>query len=198
MAFLIDRGIAAESEEEFDAEGDRYEELKNRLLGGRTMKYEEMEELLAAAKSRDDRKVVDALKNVVGDPAASEVAEKKILRETDAGKTPGQQLLNAINALDNGEMSTSKVFMAHPASSRLAIDFAVDSFDEGVLAIKWNGKGMQPLTVKDFLEQLREAGVKKISEIIWIIDADGDLEISEVGMPNSMRNICLSMKKIAD
>ena len=57
---------------------------------------------------------------------------------------------------------------------------------------------MQPLTVKDFLEQLREAGVKKISEIIWIIDADGDLEISEVGMPNSMRNIFLSMKKIAD
>ena len=28
MAFLIDRGIATESEEEFDAEGDRYEELK--------------------------------------------------------------------------------------------------------------------------------------------------------------------------
>lgn len=116
----------------------------------------------------------------------------------DAGKTPGQQLLNAINALDNSEMSTSTVFMAHPSSSRRAIDFVVDSFDEGVLAIKWCGRGMQPLTVKDFLEQLREAGVKKISEIIWIIDADGDLEISEVGMPNSMRNICLFMKKVAD
>ena len=68
MAFLIDREIAAESEEEFDAEGDRYEELRSRLLGGRTMKYEEMEELLAAAKARNDQKVVGALKNVVDDP----------------------------------------------------------------------------------------------------------------------------------
>lgn len=62
-------------------------------------------------------------------------------------------------------MSTSKVFMAHPSSPRRAIDFVVDSFDEGVLTIKWNGRGIQPLAVKDFLEQLREAGVKKISEI---------------------------------
>ena len=69
MAFLIDRGIAAESEEEFDAEIDRYEELKDRLLGGQTMEYEEMEELLAAAKARNDQKVVDALKNVVDGPA---------------------------------------------------------------------------------------------------------------------------------
>ena len=69
MAFLIDRGIAAESEEEFDAEGDRYEELKDRLLGGQTMKYEEMEELLAAAKSRNDREVMDALENAVDGPA---------------------------------------------------------------------------------------------------------------------------------
>ena len=73
MAFLIDRGIAAESEEEFDAEGDRYEELKTKLLGGQTMKYEEMEELLAAAKSRNDQKVIDVLKNVVDDPAADGV-----------------------------------------------------------------------------------------------------------------------------
>ena len=69
MAFLIDRGIAAESEEEFDAEGDRYEELKTKLLDGQTMKYEEMEELFAAAKSRNDREVVDALENVVDGPA---------------------------------------------------------------------------------------------------------------------------------
>lgn len=78
MAFLIDRGIAAESEEEFDAEGDRYEELRSRLLGGRTMKYEEMEELLAAAKARNDQKVVDALKNVVDDPATEAVFEEEI------------------------------------------------------------------------------------------------------------------------
>lgn len=69
MAFLIDRGIAAESEEEFDAEGDRYEELRNRLFGRQTMKYEEMEELLAAAKAKNDQKVVNALKNVVDGPA---------------------------------------------------------------------------------------------------------------------------------
>ena len=78
MAFLIDRGIAAESEEEFDAEGDRYEELRSRLFGGRTMKYEEMEELLAAAKARNDQKVVDALKNVVDDPATEVVFEEEI------------------------------------------------------------------------------------------------------------------------
>lgn len=77
MAFLIDRGIAAESEEEFDAEGDRYEELKNKLLGGQTMKYEEMEELLAAAKSRNDQKVIDALKSVVDDPATGAVTESE-------------------------------------------------------------------------------------------------------------------------
>lgn len=77
MAFLIDRGIAAESEEEFDAEGDRYEELKNRLLGGQTMKYEEMEELLAAAKSKNDQKVIDVLKNVVDDPATDAVTESE-------------------------------------------------------------------------------------------------------------------------
>ena len=130
------------------------------------MKYEEMEELLAAAKSKNDQKVIGILKNIVDDSATDAVTEKKILHETDAGKTPGQQLLNAINALDNSEMSTSNVFMAHPSSPRRAIDFVVDSFDEGVLAIKWCGRGMQPLTVKDFLEQLREAGVKKISEII--------------------------------
>ena len=75
MAFLIDRGIAAESEEEFDAEIDRYEELKDKLLGGQTMKYEEMEELLAAAKSKNDREVIDALKNVVDDPTTDAVAE---------------------------------------------------------------------------------------------------------------------------
>ena len=78
MAFLIDRGIAAESEEEFDAEGDRYEELRSRLFGGRTMKYEEMEELLAAAKARNDQKVVDALKNVVDDPVTEAVFEEEI------------------------------------------------------------------------------------------------------------------------
>lgn len=77
MAFLIDRGIAAESEEEFDAEGDRYEELRSRLFGGRTMKYEEMEELLAAAKARNDQKVVGALKNVVDDPATDMVTESE-------------------------------------------------------------------------------------------------------------------------
>lgn len=77
MAFLIDRGIAAESEEEFDAEGDRYEALKNKLLGGQTMKYEEMEELLAAAKSKNDQKVIDVLKNVVDDPATDAVTESE-------------------------------------------------------------------------------------------------------------------------
>lgn len=77
MAFLIDRGIAAESEEEFDAEGDRYEELKTRLLSGQTMKYEEMEELLAAAKSRNDQKVIDVLQNVVDDPATDAVTESE-------------------------------------------------------------------------------------------------------------------------
>lgn len=77
MAFLIDRGIAAESEEEFDAEGDRYEELRSRLLGGQTMKYEEMEELLAAAKFRNDQKVIDVLNNVVDDPATDAVTESE-------------------------------------------------------------------------------------------------------------------------
>lgn len=72
MAFLIDRGIAAESEEEFDAEGDRYEELKNKLLGGQNMKYEETEELLAAAEARNDQKVIGVLKNVAGDPEAGD------------------------------------------------------------------------------------------------------------------------------
>ena len=73
MAFLLSK----ESEEEFDAEGDRYEELRSRLLGGGTMKYEEMEELLAAAKSRGDQKVVGALENVVDDPPADAVAESE-------------------------------------------------------------------------------------------------------------------------
>ena len=75
MAFLIDRGIAAESEEEFDAEIDQYEELKTKPLGGQTMKYEEMEEPFAAAKSKNDREVIDALKNVVDDPTTDAVAE---------------------------------------------------------------------------------------------------------------------------
>ena len=77
MAFLIDRGIAAESEEEFDAEIDRYEELKNKLLGRQTMKYEEMEELLAAAKSKNDQEVIGILKNVVDDPATDAVTESE-------------------------------------------------------------------------------------------------------------------------
>ena len=75
MAFLIDRKIASESEEEFDAEIDQYEELKTKLLGGQTMKYEEMEELLAAAKSKNDREVIGILKNVVDDPTTDAVAE---------------------------------------------------------------------------------------------------------------------------
>ena len=77
MAFLIDRGIAAESEEEFDAEGDRYEELKTKLLDGQTMKYEEMEELLAAAKTKNDQKVIDVLKNIVDDSATDTVTESE-------------------------------------------------------------------------------------------------------------------------
>lgn len=72
MAFLIDRGIAAESEEEFDAEGDRYEELKSMLLGGQAMKREETEELLAAAKARNDQKVIDTLKNAAVDESADD------------------------------------------------------------------------------------------------------------------------------
>ena len=77
MAFLIDRGIAAESEDEFDAEADRYEELKSKLLGGQTMKNEEAEELLAAAEAKGDQKVIDALKNVAGDPATDAVTESE-------------------------------------------------------------------------------------------------------------------------
>ena len=77
MAFLIDRGIAAESEEEFDAEIDQYEELKTKLLGGQTMKYEEMEELFAAAKSKNDQKVIDVLKNIVDDSATDTVTESE-------------------------------------------------------------------------------------------------------------------------
>ena len=77
MAFLIDKGIAAESEEEFDAEGDRYEELKTKLLDGQTMKYEEMEELLAAAKTKNDQKVIDVLKNIVDDSATDTVTESE-------------------------------------------------------------------------------------------------------------------------
>ena len=77
MAFLIDRGIAAESEEEFDAESDRYEELKTKLLDGQTMKYEEMEELLAAAKTKNDQKVIDVLKNIVDDSATDTVTESE-------------------------------------------------------------------------------------------------------------------------
>ena len=39
------------------------------------MKYEEMEELLAAAKSKNDREVIGILKNVVDDPTTDAVAE---------------------------------------------------------------------------------------------------------------------------
>ena len=75
---MIDRIFdLSESEEEFDAEIDRYEELKNKLLGGQTMKYEEMEELLAAAKSKNDQKVIGILKNVVDDPATDTVTESE-------------------------------------------------------------------------------------------------------------------------
>ena len=42
------------------------------------MKYEEMEELLAAAKAKNDQKVVDALKNVVDDPETEAVFEEEI------------------------------------------------------------------------------------------------------------------------
>lgn len=67
-----------ESEEEFDAEGDRYEELKNKLLDGQTMKYEEMEELLMAAKSKNDQRVIGILKNVVDDPATDKPGDDGI------------------------------------------------------------------------------------------------------------------------
>ena len=119
MAFLIDRGIAAESEEEFDAEGDRYEELKSRLLGGQTMKYEEMEELLAAAKSRNDQKVIGVLKNVVDDPATDAV--------TESGKEPTKS-----------ELLDKLIKMCKPDSGlRAALEeikdkFALDESDSNV------------------------------------------------------------------
>lgn len=100
MAFLIDRGIAAESEEEFDAEGDRYEELRSRLLGGRTMKYEEMEELLAAAKARNDQKVVGALKNVVDDPPTDALTESSAYVKDDGDlKAADDKLWRVIDRL---------------------------------------------------------------------------------------------------
>lgn len=107
MAFLIDRGIAAESEEEFDAEVDRYEELKNKLLGGQTMKYEEMEELLAAAKSRNDQKVIDVLKNIADDavtesekePTKAEPTKAELLDKLIKMCKPGSGVRNALEEI---------------------------------------------------------------------------------------------------
>ena len=106
MAFLIDREIAAESEEEFDAEGDRYEELKGRLLGGQTMKYEEMEELLAAAESRNDQRVADALKNVVDDPvdeAQSGTNGTPIAHQRTRNRTGKQSFVVAVDVENSSD-----------------------------------------------------------------------------------------------
>lgn len=153
MAFLIDKGIAAESEEEFDAEGDRYEELRSRLLDGQTMKYEETEELLAAAKIKNDQKVIDVLKNVVDDPATDTVTES----EKESTKT---ELLNKL------------IKMCKPGSGlQIALEEIKDKFalDESVVsdqtgmpldaldAAIWKLKGDNDLTADDvWIEDSKE------------------------------------------
>ena len=99
MAFLIDRGIAAESEEEFDAEGDRYEELRSRLLGGRTMKYEEMEELLAGAKvGRTDAAVL----------TAANIADE-LFKEREAGEGLRRQLKQYLDEANRAKNEVSEL-----------------------------------------------------------------------------------------
>lgn len=66
MAFIFNK--FDESEEEFDAEQERYDMLRQKLFQGQSLKYDELEELMAAAKEKDDEDVIKALKNVVTEP----------------------------------------------------------------------------------------------------------------------------------
>lgn len=137
MAFLIDRGIAAESEEEFDAEGDRYEDLKGKLLGGQTMKNEEMEELLAAAKSRNDQKVIGVLKNVVDDPAADAVTESgkeptkaELLDKLIKMCKPGSGVRNALEEIkDKFALDESNTYVQDDNDLEAADDELWDAID---------------------------------------------------------------------
>lgn len=66
MAFIFNK--FDESEEEFDAEQERYDMLRQKLFQGQSLKYNELEELMAAAKEKDDEDVIRTLKNVVTEP----------------------------------------------------------------------------------------------------------------------------------
>jgi hypothetical protein len=66
MAFIFNK--FDESEEEFDAEQERYDMLRQKLFQGQSLKYDDLEELMTAAKEKNDKKVIMTLKNVVTDP----------------------------------------------------------------------------------------------------------------------------------
>jgi hypothetical protein len=73
MAFIFNK--FDESEEEFDAEQERYDMLRQKLFQGQSLKYDELEELMAAAKEKDDEDVISALKNVVDNPEEEQAAD---------------------------------------------------------------------------------------------------------------------------
>lgn len=160
MAFLIDRGIAAESEDEFDAEADRYEELKSKLLGGQTMKNEETEELLAAAEARGDQKTVDALKNAAGAVTESEKEPTKaeLLDKLIKMCEPGSGVRNALEeikdkfALDESSTYVQDGSDLDAAGDELwkAIDRLVERKDLAADECEWDAKaGVLVLTYRE-------------------------------------------------
>ena len=156
MAFLIDRGIAAESEEEFDAEGDRYEELKTKLLDGQTMKYKEMEELLAAAKTKNDQKVIDVLKNVVDDPATDAVTESE--KEPTKAEPTKAELLDKL------------IKMCEPGSGlQIALEEIKDKFalDESIVSDQTS----TPLDVLDAAIGKLKGDNDLTADDVWVEDS---------------------------
>ena len=183
----------SESEEEFDAEGDRYEELRSRLLGGRTMKYEEMEELLAAAKARNDQKVVGALKNVVDDPPTDAVTESSAyVKDDDDLKAADDKLWNAIDRLVELKDLTADECEWDGAGDELILTYRGIDWDEGNAASAFgpNKGGWFAEGIKDDVE----SDLIKI-RCVFLSSSGFDLEIAQDSVQTAIDDASETVRK---
>ena len=80
--------------------------LRQKLFQGQSLKYDELEELMAAAKEKDDDDVIIALKNVVTDPEEEQAADKAADKAADtaadtAEPTPEDMM---VDLMETGEI----------------------------------------------------------------------------------------------
>ena len=133
MAFIFNK--FDESEEEFDAEQERYDMLRQKLFQGQSLKYDDLEELMAAAKEKNDKKVIMTLKNVVTDPEEEQTVDT-------VESTPEDMMADF---MESGKINKESLDESLNDESFTIDDFFDDGIDEYETEL---GTGLATTTIK--------------------------------------------------